>query len=170
MYDFIEFIILVGEGNMTPELMKEKTRKIEILFVRQLIQYFCVKYKVGTLEYIAQHTGITNHATVLNSYKAIENYIATDASKKAKIDRYDTLISYGINILQNTKHVENLIEPMEDNVRKLLKRATELKKIVKSLENEIPLMTSQITQLSVHLNTLKTEPFTSPPTFPTLVP
>lgn len=161
MYDFIEFIILVGEGNMTPDLMKERTRRVEILFVRQLVQYFCVKYKIGTLEYIAQQTGITNHATVLNSCKVIENYTATNPSIKAKVERYDALISYGINILQNTRHVENLIAPMEDTVKRLLKRATELKKIISSLENEIPLMTSQITQLSANINTFKTEPITS---------
>ena len=64
-----------------------RTRKYEVVYTRQLIQYFCREFQLGDEEYIAQlfHQ---DRCTIFNSVKAIQNYYDTDKTKRAQIDSY----------------------------------------------------------------------------------
>ncbi len=63
------------------------TRKREIVYTRQLIQFFCVEFDLGTEEVIASWFG-QDRCTIFNSVKAIQDYYDTDKVKRVHIDQY----------------------------------------------------------------------------------
>ena len=75
---------------------------------RQFVQHFIYKYlgkKHKTLQQIADFTGVTNHATVLNSYKVINNLYDQNYNGYTKY-LYET-IDAEILKLSNKKKYEN---------------------------------------------------------------
>src|ERR1039458_1310126 len=70
-------------GRDTSEVLS-KTRKIEILQVRQIYHYFAIKYTKESLEIIAATTN-NDHATVINSRRRISNLIDTERLFKQKM-------------------------------------------------------------------------------------
>jgi hypothetical protein len=125
MYEFIEFIISYGEG-LTPALIQEETRRTEVVFARQLIMYFSVKYKVASYETIAARTGGKDHATVNHALKSINNYLDTDKAKKGKIKYYEYLLEKAVPLAQRKLDVEKLIKPLKDELSELESRCLNL--------------------------------------------
>lgn len=132
MYEYIEFVICYGES-LTPELVKEKTRKGNVMFARQLIMYFCKEKEEGTLQQIGDHFGL-DHATVLHAIKTIKNYIETDKIKRIKIEYYTKLI---------------------DKILVLAAKGNDIKKKLAPLEKEISQLETRVVNLSVQLMFLK---------------
>lgn len=135
IYYFIQFIICYGEGFKPEELLNE-TRKQEYVFARHLIMYFAVKFKVGTLGYIGAKIG-KDHATVLHSIKAINNWMETDKLKKAKIDYYDSIIKRVINISEKNIDLKAAMEPLEKEISALEQRCINLAVQVAFLKEKV---------------------------------
>lgn len=70
----LEFIqtIICHHLALSPNSLKSKTRKQEIVFARQLIMYFARKYTNYSLSKIGEFIGGKDHATVLHAYNKIE--------------------------------------------------------------------------------------------------
>ena len=134
MFEYIEFVICYGEG-LTPDLVKEKTRKASIMFARQLVMYFCKEHKIGTLQVIGDNYGL-DHATVLHAIRVIENYLELDKRKRIKIEYYRKII---------------------DKVIKLAEKGNDIKEKLRPLEKQISELETRVINLSVQLMFLKSE-------------
>jgi len=125
MYEYIEFIICYGQG-IKPEEMKEETRKEEVVYVRQLIMYFCRKYNIGSLRAIGEMTAGKDHATVSHSVKTINNYIDTDKVKKVQIEYYDMLLGKVLTLAKQKDDLKELMKPLEKEISELEQRCINL--------------------------------------------
>lgn len=154
MFEYIEFIICYGEG-ITTEQVKQVTRKAEIVFARQLIAYFAVKYKSGTLAAIGSLIGGKDHATVFHSVETINNYIETDKAKRAKIEYYDALIGKVLSVAKKTDDLKDILRPLEMEVSDLTKKIDELRAVLAPLEEEAQNMTAKAFNLTRQISDLK---------------
>ena len=116
---------------VTPEYINQKSRKREILEKRQILQYIAVSKNLYSLKRIGLFFGGKDHATAHHSKVVISNllseeYIATDVEEITK--RFDNVT------------VEQ--------------QATELKKQIKELQNELSLLVLKMTDDTK--NTLQT--------------
>ncbi len=68
--------------NVTVELLKDKTRKKEIVIPRQLAMYFAKEYTDYSLKVIGSYFGGRDHTTVIHALQAVENMLATDKNFK----------------------------------------------------------------------------------------
>lgn len=67
-----------------------KTRKREVLEVRQLAHYVCRKHTKLSLEHIGYSIGEKDHATVINSIEVVQNLLDTDKIFRSKYDEIIT--------------------------------------------------------------------------------
>ncbi|MBA7539151.1 Chromosomal replication initiator protein DnaA [subsurface metagenome] len=70
--------IVARQQHMTPERLKAKTRKREIVEARQLAMYLATEYTTASLATIGEEIGEKNHSTVLHSCKIVNNLQETD--------------------------------------------------------------------------------------------
>jgi len=79
---FIDNIIKIvaKQTNITPEQLKSKTNKPEIVQPRQLAMYLATEYTTASLATIGSKIGGKDHATVLYSCKTVNNLKETDLS------------------------------------------------------------------------------------------
>ena len=124
MFEYIKFINCYGEG-FTPQMIREETRKSEVVYTRQLIMYFGRKYKVGSLYFIGDLLG-QDHATVSHAVKTINNYLDTDKAKKAKIEYYDKIIERVIVLNKKGEDIKAIIDPIEKQISELEARCINL--------------------------------------------
>lgn len=124
MFDYIEFVICYGEG-FTPNMIREKTRKSEIVYTRQLIMYFCKKYNVDSYKTIASEYG-QDHATMSHAIKTIENYIDTDKLKKTKIEYYHKIIEQVVKLSKKGEDIKKMIAPLEKQISEMETRCINL--------------------------------------------
>ncbi len=71
--------------NITPDLLKSKTRKREIVQSRQVAMYFAKIYTKNSLATIGSMIGGKDHATVLHACKTVNNLMETDKRFKRYI-------------------------------------------------------------------------------------
>ena len=137
MYDWIEFIICHGEG-LTPEIVKQETRKGEIVYARQLIMYFSVLNDVGTYKWIGEQLGGKDHATIIHAVKVINNYRDTDKTKKAKIDYYEKMIDKIKGLNKQGELVKTLVRPLEKEISELEARCINLTLQIAFVKTKLP--------------------------------
>lgn len=89
--DFIQKIVCDYFG-MPVETINSKTRKREIVQVRQLSMYFSKKMTNNSLANIGKHCGNKDHATVLHACKTINNLIDTDPKFRAQVEEIEKKI------------------------------------------------------------------------------
>lgn len=154
MFEYIEFIICFGEG-ITTEQVKQVTRKSEIVFARQLIIYFAVKYKTGTYATVGSLVGGKDHSTVCHSLEIINNYIETDKAKRAKIEYYDDLIGKVLGLAKKTDDLKDIFRPLEQEVSELTKKIEELRAVLEPLEEEAKNMSAKVFNLTRQISDLK---------------
>jgi len=154
MHEYIEFIICSSEG-ITPDQVRLKTRKAEIVFTRQLIFYFSVEFKTGSLYEIGRRYGEKDHSTVLHSCGVIQNYIDTDRSKRAKIEKYRTLLNAVYSFLITTDNFIERLTAIEQESSELVKRADRLRKILNPMEEEAQSINLQALRLTGQISDLK---------------
>lgn len=65
--------IVARQKHMTPEKLKSKTRKREIVEARQLAMYLAKEYTTASLVTIGWEIGEKDHATVLHACKVVNN-------------------------------------------------------------------------------------------------
>lgn len=135
MFDWIEFIICFGE-RLTPDEIKVNDRDGDLVFARQLIFYFAVENKCGTLEWIGSKYK-RDHATVLHSVKTIKNYIDTDKVKRQRIEYYKSLIDKVKNLLPKTDEISNMLSPLSSQISDLESRCINLTLQITFLKTEL---------------------------------
>lgn len=86
IYDVIHFVCEFYK--VSPQDIKSKTHRREIVATRQMIMYFCRKIfnQNYTLKFIGKQVGGLNYSTVNASIKTIENILNTDKQKKMEFD------------------------------------------------------------------------------------
>ena len=89
--DFIQKIVC-DYFEMPVETINSKTRKREIVQVRQLSMYFSKKMTNNSLANIGKHCGNKDHATVLHACKTINNLIDTDPKFRAQVEEIEKKI------------------------------------------------------------------------------
>ncbi len=78
------FDIILDISGVTKEQLKSRTRKGEILFMRQLFQYGFMNTGMGTLRAAGLETN-RSHCAVLNSIRIVENCIEVDNGWRKKV-------------------------------------------------------------------------------------
>lgn len=89
--DYIQKIVCDYFG-IPVDQINSKTRKREIVQVRQLSMFFAKKMTNSSLSTIGQHCGNKDHATVLHACRTINNLIDTDPKFKANVDEIEKKI------------------------------------------------------------------------------
>ena len=67
-----------SDNNLCFSDIKRKTRKREIIILRQIYQSLLKKYTYMSFGQIGNITGMFDHATVMHNCKVIENLLETD--------------------------------------------------------------------------------------------
>jgi len=83
--DYIQKVVC-DYFNISPESLKSKTRKREIVQARQITMYFAKNYTKNSLAIIGSIVGGKDHATVLHACRTVQNLIETDKKFKQYID------------------------------------------------------------------------------------
>ncbi|MCX7954289.1 MAG: chromosomal replication initiator protein DnaA [Bacteroidales bacterium] len=86
--DFIQKVVC-EYFDITPEMLKQKTRKHEIVQARQIIMFFARMYTKKSLSVIGSIVGGKDHATVLHACKAIKNLMETNKKFKQQIEEIE---------------------------------------------------------------------------------
>ena len=82
-----------GAAKMSTSKIYRRTRKREVVQVRQLVHYFALRYTRKTTSEVGWMCGRYNHATVLHSKKNIENLIETDKYMRELHNKIDHRLS-----------------------------------------------------------------------------
>jgi len=82
---------------LTPEQLKAKTRRREIVQPRQIIMYFAKKYTKASLQTIGAMCGGKDHSTVLHACRNIEDLKQTDKQIRAYLEDIDRKINLSIS-------------------------------------------------------------------------
>lgn len=118
----IQQIICSGEG-ISPDILQSKTRKREIVFIRQIVMYFLKTYTKESWSKIGSHYN-KDHATALYSFGVINKLTWSDKDFAMKIVCYGNLI----------KRIGSLEKSCE------IDEYTDLKELIKGMiENNLPL-------------------------------
>jgi chromosomal replication initiator protein len=72
--------------NVSPELLKENTRKREVVIARQISMYLAKKYTKNSLKEIGKHFGGKDHSTVIHSIQVVDSQLEVDRKFKEEID------------------------------------------------------------------------------------
>ena len=83
--DYIQKTVAEYFG-LTVELLKDKTRKKEVVEARQLAMYFAKELTALTLKPIGHGFGGRDHATVIHSIKQISDRLDTDATFRTTVE------------------------------------------------------------------------------------
>lgn len=102
-------IVTDNEGVSTEDILR-KTRKREILSVRQICQYFIKQYTKYSLRETGEITGGYDHATILHSCSVVENLSQTDAAFRGKINAIDIDIRESLNIEVPKRYYKSVSE------------------------------------------------------------
>ncbi len=70
--------LVCGFFGMPEDLVKEKTRKQEVVQVRQIAMYFCKNLTNHSLKTIGLHFGGRDHSTVIHACTSVQNRLDTD--------------------------------------------------------------------------------------------
>jgi chromosomal replication initiator protein len=81
--------------HVSPTLIQEKTRKREVVIVRQVAMYFAKDYTNASLTYIGNQLGRKDHTTVLYAHRVITDLIETDRTFRARMDELRSKITMG---------------------------------------------------------------------------
>lgn len=71
---------------ITTELLKENTRKREVVNARQISMYLAKKYTKNSLKEIGRHFGNKDHSTVIHSIQVVDNLLEVDKKFKEDVD------------------------------------------------------------------------------------
>ena len=85
--------IIADYFNLDIESLHSKTRKRNVVQVRQLAMFFSKKYTKNSLSTIGSQIGQRDHATVLHACKTVENLIETDRAFKKYVSDLETKFS-----------------------------------------------------------------------------
>jgi chromosomal replication initiator protein len=84
--------IIAGFYTMDPQKIYEKTRKKEIVYVRQMIMYILREYFNISYPAIGKEIGGRDHTTVIHSYEKIKDYIKDDPNVTQEIEQIRAIL------------------------------------------------------------------------------
>lgn len=134
MFEYIEFVICFGE-RVEPEWLLSGTQEGALVYARQLIFYFAVKYKLGTYTDLGKKYG-KDHATVSHSIKSIKNYLDTDRVKKHRIDYYGKIFEKLNRLVTKKDNIDKMIKPLMTEISELEGRIINLTLQLQFLKEE----------------------------------
>lgn len=82
--------------SVTTDMLKDKTRKREIVQARQLSMFFSKEFTDQSLKNIGTHFGGRDHSTVIHSCRAVKDLIDTDDEFKDSVDEIRRQIQLSI--------------------------------------------------------------------------
>jgi len=135
MFDDICSVISKGEQLTLSEIFSD-TRKVEILYARQLIAYFSREMKIGSLSFIGKKVG-KDHATVVHAIKSINNYIDTDKTKRGQIEKYRERIEHIRMLHIKKEEMEMLITPLKNEISGLESKLINIQIMSKNIIDSI---------------------------------
>jgi hypothetical protein len=112
MFDNICEVICEGEHVSLMDIKRE-TRKLEILYPRQLIMYFAKEFKALPADRLIGEPFGKDHATVISSHKAIKNYIDTDKVKREQIKNYREKLTGVKEIIAKSEVLKDMLRNFE---------------------------------------------------------
>lgn len=115
MFDNICEVICEGERVSLMDIKRE-TRKLEILYPRQLIMYFAKELKALPSDRLIGEPFGKDHATVISSHKAIRNYIDTDRAKCEQIKNYREKLTGIKEVIAKSKVLKELLQDLEQQI------------------------------------------------------
>ena len=133
LFENICEVVCAGEGVELEEL-KNDSRKIELVYPRQLIMFLARKLKIGSFAVIGNHFH-RDHATVLHACKSIQNYIDTDIDKRDNIDGYLKKLKKIKEVLKMSFSVEEQIKPLREEINHLQNKVVNLQLLVNNIDN-----------------------------------
>jgi hypothetical protein len=89
--EFIKQIILIYL-NAPADYYEKKTRKHEILKVKQYACYFSKRHTALSHKVIAEHFNLKNHSSVISLVKKIDGYALWDKQTKRELAEIETII------------------------------------------------------------------------------
>lgn len=84
--------IIAGFYTMDPEKIYEKTRKKEIVYVRQVVMYILREYFNISYPAIGKEIGGRDHTTVIHSYEKVKEYIKDDPNITQEIEQIRAIL------------------------------------------------------------------------------
>lgn len=90
--DYIQKTVCEFVG-INMELLKENTRKREVVYARQISMYLAKKYTKNSLKEIGKHFGNKDHSTVIHSIQVVDNQLEVDKKFREDIDELKKRIS-----------------------------------------------------------------------------
>lgn len=84
--------IVAGFYNIQPEQVYEKTRKKEIVYVRQIVMYILREYFNISYPAIGKEIGGRDHTTVIHSYERIKQHLKDDPNVSQEIDQLKAIL------------------------------------------------------------------------------
>lgn len=80
--------------DLKPDEMFTSTRKRHIVEARHIFYYFARKYNNAmSLSHVGKYKLKRDHATVINGYKQVQNFIETDANFKKDIEKLTIILN-----------------------------------------------------------------------------
>ena len=83
--DFIQKTVAAYFG-ISVELLKDKTRKKEVVTARQVAMYFAKHLTAHTLKTIGFHFGGRDHTTVMHSVQTVSDLVDSDKKFRDQVD------------------------------------------------------------------------------------
>lgn len=83
--------VVSSETHLSISDIKNKTRKREIVEARQIIMYFAMKLRLGTLQKVGDYFG-KDHATVFHAVKTVTNLMETNKEFSTLVGRIENRI------------------------------------------------------------------------------
>lgn len=85
--------IITGYYNIDPKLIYEKTRKKEVVYVRQIIMYLLREYFNLSYPGIGKEVGGRDHTTVMHSYEKIKKQMESDPNLVQEIEQLESILN-----------------------------------------------------------------------------
>lgn len=84
--------IVCNAAGETLERYRTKSRKGELVEVRQLIMFFNYIYTTASLSRIGKHAGGRDHSTAIHSIKTVQNLMTTDNNYAYRVEALNYVI------------------------------------------------------------------------------
>lgn len=84
--------VIAGFYNINPEQIYEKTRKKEIVYVRQIVMYILREFYNASYPAIGKEIGGRDHTTVIHSYERVQENLKNDPNLQQEIDQIKAVL------------------------------------------------------------------------------
>jgi hypothetical protein len=83
---------------VTPDDLRSKTRKREVVIPRQMAMFFCKENNLGSLKSIGRFFGGRDHSTVIHAISTVEDDFYTNAKYKKTVEEVRELLNTKLDL------------------------------------------------------------------------